>query len=88
MLGILLAHMGRHDEAKAAIRLARELDPLVAVEHALSAQVAFVAQDYEAAVQFARQSIVVDPEFWIAFQLGQAYGTRRERTGAGCSQHA
>jgi DNA-binding winged helix-turn-helix (wHTH) protein/tetratricopeptide (TPR) repeat protein len=74
MLGILLAHMGRHDEAKAAIRLARELDPLVAVEHALSAQVAFVAQDYEAAVQFARQSIVVDPEFWIGlFQLGQAY---------------
>ncbi len=74
MLGILLAHMGRHDEAKAAIRRARELDPLVAVEHALSAQVAFVAQDYAAAVQFARQSIVVDPEFWIGlFQLGQAY---------------
>ena len=74
MLGILPAHMGRHDEAKAAIRRARELDPLVAVEHALSAQVAFVAQDYAAAVQFARQSIVVDPEFWIGlFQLGQAY---------------
>jgi DNA-binding winged helix-turn-helix (wHTH) protein/Flp pilus assembly protein TadD len=74
MLGILLAHMGRHDEAKSAIRRARELDPLVAVEHALSAQVAFVAQDYAAAVQFARQSIVVDPEFWIGlFQLGQAY---------------
>jgi DNA-binding winged helix-turn-helix (wHTH) protein/Flp pilus assembly protein TadD len=74
MLGILLAHMGRHDEAKAAIRRARELDPLVAVEHALSAQVAFVAKDYAAAAQFARQSIVVDPEFWIGlFQLGQAY---------------
>jgi DNA-binding winged helix-turn-helix (wHTH) protein/tetratricopeptide (TPR) repeat protein len=74
MLGILLAHMGRHDEAKTAIRRARELDPLVAVEHALSAQVAFVAKDYAAAVQFARQSIVVDPEFWIGlFQLGQAY---------------
>ncbi|GAC1694173.1 MAG: hypothetical protein NVS9B5_37020 [Terriglobales bacterium] len=74
MLGILLAHMGRHDEAKAVIRRARELDPLVAVEHALSAQVAFVGKDYAAAVQFARQSIVVDPEFWIGlFQLGQAY---------------
>ena len=74
MLGILLAHMGRHEEAQAAIRRARELDPLVAVEHGLSAQVAFVAQDYAAAVQFARQSVVVDPEFWIGlFQLGQAY---------------
>jgi DNA-binding winged helix-turn-helix (wHTH) protein/Flp pilus assembly protein TadD len=74
MLGILLAHMGRHEEAQAAIRRARELDPLVAVEHGLSAQVAFVAQDYTAALQFAQQSVVVDPEFWIGmFQLGQAY---------------
>jgi DNA-binding winged helix-turn-helix (wHTH) protein/Flp pilus assembly protein TadD len=74
MLGILLAHMGRHDEARAAIRRSRELDPLVAVEHALSAQVAFVSRDYASAVQFARQAIVVDPEFWIGlFQLGQAY---------------
>ncbi len=74
MLGIVLAHLGRHEEAQSAIRRARELDPLVAVEHALSAQVAFVAKDYAAAVQFARQSIVVDPEFWIGlFQLGQAY---------------
>ena len=74
MLGILLAHVGRHEEARAAIQRARELDPLVAVEHALSAQVAFVAQDYAAAGQFARQAIVVDPEFWIGlFQLGQAY---------------
>ena len=33
-----------------------------------------MAQDYAAAVQFARQAIVVDPEFWIGlFQLGQAY---------------
>ncbi|MGH9676516.1 MAG: winged helix-turn-helix domain-containing tetratricopeptide repeat protein, partial [Candidatus Acidiferrum sp.] len=61
MLGILLAQMGRHEEARSSMRRARELDPLVAVEHALSAQVAFVARDYTAAVQFARQAIVVDP---------------------------
>jgi len=73
MLGIVLAQSGRHDEALPAMRRARELDPLVAVQHALSAQVAFVARDYPAAVQFARQAIVVDPEFWIGlFQLGQA----------------
>ena len=74
MLGILLAQMCRHEEARNAIRRARELDPLVAVHHALSAQVAFAARDFEAAVQFARQAIVVDPEFWIGhFQLGQAF---------------
>jgi DNA-binding winged helix-turn-helix (wHTH) protein/Flp pilus assembly protein TadD len=74
MLGILFAHMARHEEAQLATRRARELEPLVAVQHALSAQVAFVGRDYSAAVQFARQAIVVDPEFWIGlFQLGQAY---------------
>jgi DNA-binding winged helix-turn-helix (wHTH) protein/tetratricopeptide (TPR) repeat protein len=73
MLGMALSHMGRHEEASAAIRRARELDPLVAANHALSAQVAFAARRYQAAEQFARQAIVVDPEFWIGhFQLAQA----------------
>lgn len=72
MLGILYAHMGRHEEARPAIRRARELDPLVAVYQALSAQVAFMARDFAAAKQFARQSIVVDPEFWVGhMQLAQ-----------------
>jgi DNA-binding winged helix-turn-helix (wHTH) protein/Flp pilus assembly protein TadD len=74
MLGISLAHMGRHVEARPAMNRLRELDPLLAVNQALSAQVAFAGRDYAAAVQFARQAIVVDPEFWIGlFQLGQAY---------------
>jgi DNA-binding winged helix-turn-helix (wHTH) protein/tetratricopeptide (TPR) repeat protein len=72
MLGVLYAHSGRHEEARPAIRRARELDPLVAVYQALSAQVAFVARDFIAAKQFARQSIVIDPEFWIGhLQLAQ-----------------
>jgi tetratricopeptide (TPR) repeat protein len=74
MMGILCAHMGRHDEAGPAIRRARELEPLLPVHQALSAQVAFLARDFAAAVQFAKQAIVVDPEFWIGYlQLGQAY---------------
>jgi DNA-binding winged helix-turn-helix (wHTH) protein len=73
MLGILLSHMRRHDEAVRTIRRARELDPLLAVHHALSSQVAFAARDYEAAAQLARQAVVIDPEFWIGhLQLGQA----------------
>jgi DNA-binding winged helix-turn-helix (wHTH) protein/Flp pilus assembly protein TadD len=74
LLGILLSHLGHSEEASQMMRRARALDPLVAVEHALSAQVAFAARDYAAAIQFARQAIVVDPEFWIGhFQLGQAF---------------
>ncbi len=74
MLGILLGHMGRHDEATRSVRRARELDPLNSANHALSAQVAFAARDFSAAVQFARQAVMIDPEFWIGnFQLAQAY---------------
>ncbi len=72
MLGILYAHIGRHPEAQAAMRKARELDPLVAVYQALSAQVAFMGRDFTSAKQFARQSIVIDPEFWVGhLQLAQ-----------------
>jgi DNA-binding winged helix-turn-helix (wHTH) protein/Flp pilus assembly protein TadD len=74
MLGIALAHMGRYAEARPEMARLRELDPLLAANQALSAQVAFAGRDYAAAVQFARQAIVVDPEFWIGLlQLGQAY---------------
>jgi tetratricopeptide (TPR) repeat protein len=58
--------MCRHEEAQAAIRHARELDPLYVMHQSLSSQIAFAARNYPAAVQFARQAIVVDPDFWIA----------------------
>jgi len=72
MLVILCAHSGRHEEGRAAMQRARELDPLLAVYQALSAQVAFLGRDFEAAKQFARQAIVIDPEFWVGhLQLAQ-----------------
>ncbi len=64
LLGIVLSHMARHDEAVLVMRRARELDPLDFVHHALSAQVALNAHDYPAAVEFARRANVLDPEFW------------------------
>ncbi len=74
LLGIVLAHVGRYHEAAQAIGRARELDPLLAGHHALSSQIAFMARDYTAALQFAKRSIAIDPEFWIGhMQLGQAY---------------
>ena len=73
MLGLLNAHCGKYEAGKAAMRRAREMDPLLAVHQALSAQVAFFGRDFEAAKQFARQAIVIDPEFWVGFlQLAQA----------------
>lgn len=75
VLGILLAHAGgREDEAKAAMERARALDPLQAMHHALSAQVAFLGRDYGRALEFARQAAVVLTDFWIAnLQMAQAY---------------
>jgi TolB-like protein/Flp pilus assembly protein TadD len=75
LLGIVLAHAGhREEEARQAMERARANDPLQAMHHALSAQVAFLARDFTAAVQFARQAAVVLADFWIAnFQLAQAY---------------
>ena len=66
--------MGRHEEARAAMERARELDPLEPTHHALSSQVAFQARDYSMAVEHARQALILDPEFWIAYvQMAQAY---------------
>ena len=78
MLGHVLSQSGKHGEAAPLMRRARELDPLEPMTHAMSSQVAFQARDYVAAVEHARQAIVVDPEFWIGYmQEGQAY----EQTG-------
>jgi DNA-binding winged helix-turn-helix (wHTH) protein/Tfp pilus assembly protein PilF len=74
MLGIVLSHLGRHEEAIASIRRARELDPLSAMNRALSSQIAFAARDFPTALHFAREAVIIDPEFWIGYhQLAQAY---------------
>jgi tetratricopeptide (TPR) repeat protein len=53
---------------------ARAIDPLQAMHHALSAQVAFLGRDFSAALEFARHAAVVLADFWIAnFQMAQAY---------------
>jgi TolB-like protein/DNA-binding winged helix-turn-helix (wHTH) protein/Flp pilus assembly protein TadD len=74
VLGHVLSQMGRQTEAETVMRRARDLEPLNAMVHAMSSQVAFQGRDYHAAVEHARQAIIVDPEFWIGhIQSGQAY---------------
>ena len=71
-LGHLLSQTNRHNEAAPYMRRARELDPLSPLTHALSSQVAFQARDYPAAVEHARQAVVVGPDLWIGHvMMGQ-----------------
>jgi len=73
-LGHALSQSGRRSEAEAAMRRTRELEPLAAISYALSAQVAFQAREYHAAIEQARRAVLTDSEFWIGYmELAQAY---------------
>jgi DNA-binding winged helix-turn-helix (wHTH) protein/TolB-like protein/Flp pilus assembly protein TadD len=74
MLGHALSQSGQRTEAEAALRRARELEPLDPTMLALSSQVAFQARQLGPAVEHARRAILMDPDFWVGhMQLGQAY---------------
>jgi TolB-like protein/DNA-binding winged helix-turn-helix (wHTH) protein/tetratricopeptide (TPR) repeat protein len=74
LLGVLLSHSRRHDEARAEMRRARELEPGYVMNHALSAMAEVHAGNLEEAVGHARRALTIDPEFWIAhYHLAQAY---------------
>jgi tetratricopeptide (TPR) repeat protein len=65
--------MGRHNEGLPIARRAPEFDPLYAMPYAMMSQVAFQARDNSSALDFARQAIVLDDEFWIGhMERGQA----------------
>ena len=74
VLGIVLAAMGRHEEAREAMLHARELDPYYPMQPALSAYERLLARDYSSALEFAQQATAVGPTFWIGyFQLALVY---------------
>jgi TolB-like protein len=80
MLGILLGSAGRYAEAREAMSRARELDPLQAMNHALSAHVAFLGHEYIEGMTHAQRAIAIAPNFWIGhFQLALLL----EQTGDG-----
>lgn len=73
MLGVVLSHRGRYEEARAAIRRARELD-IYAMHYSLSAMIEIHGRNPAAAVAFARQATVIAPDFWIGhYHLSHAY---------------
>lgn len=73
VLGHVLSQLDQQEEARLMMRRARELDPIFPLTYALSSQVAFQARDFTEAQELARQTIAIDPQFWVGYmQLGQA----------------
>ena len=64
-LALVLVAMGRHEEARQAMRRARELDPYYPMQSAVSAYERLMARDYPPALAFAQQATTVGPSFWI-----------------------
>jgi TolB-like protein/DNA-binding winged helix-turn-helix (wHTH) protein/cytochrome c-type biogenesis protein CcmH/NrfG len=82
-LGHVLSQSGNHAESRMMARRARELDPFFAMTFVLSATMAFQASDYLAAVEFARQSVVINPESWAGYlNLAQALAAIGDHPGA------
>ena len=79
-LGHALSQVGRHEEAKAYLKRARELDPFNPLMQAISAQVAFQARDYAAASEHARQAIAIDSHFWIGHMEAAQAGVELGKT--------
>lgn len=72
LLGVSLARENGA-ESREMMRRARELEPMFALAFANSANVALIAKDYASALEYSRQTIAIDPEFWLGhFYLGRA----------------
>ena len=72
-LGMILSVAGKHVEARAMLRRARELDPLFPLIFANSSYVALRAGDPGEAIEYATQAIAINPEFWVGYlHLGNA----------------
>lgn len=70
-------------EALEMMRRARELDPTFALAFANSANVALAAGDLEGGLEFATQTIAINPEFWLGhYYLGAARNGLGDTEGA------
>lgn len=73
LLGVSLMRAGDAVEGREMMRRARELEPMFALAFANSANVALNTGDPQGALEFSRQTIAIDPEFWLGhYYLGRA----------------
>jgi len=63
---LLLSNSGRHERAVAEIKLSRELDPVSLRTNAEEGQIFFFAKDYDNALDRLKQTIDLDPNFWLS----------------------
>ncbi len=61
----LLSHTGRHAEAAAEMDVARVVDPLSPIMHALSGHLRWHARDYEGALTHLRHAEAINTNLWI-----------------------
>jgi serine/threonine-protein kinase len=74
----LLSDLGRHGEAIAEAKQARELDPLSLLTNALEGQFLYYAnQDDEALIRF-QKTLELEPNFWIAHLMLSKVYIRRQ----------
>jgi tetratricopeptide (TPR) repeat protein len=80
---LYLASMGRRKESLVEIKRAQSQDPLSPIINANAAWCFYLARDYEAAIQQARSTLDLHPEFLVAHEyLGQAYVEESRTTEA------
>jgi len=71
---LYLASMGHRKESLFEIKLAQSQDPLSPIINANVAWCFYLARDYESAIEQARSTLDLHPEFLVAHEyLGQAY---------------
>ena len=62
----MLSNLGRHDEAIAEIRMARQIEPASLIVNALEGQILFFAGDLAGSEDALRRAIDLDPNFWLS----------------------
>ena len=62
----MLSNLGRHDEAIAEIRRAREIDPVSLITNAVEGQILFFAGDLAGSEESLRRTIDLDGNFWLS----------------------
>jgi len=71
---LLLASIGRQEEAIAAVKRAQELDPLSLIINAALGRQLYWAREYDAASKQLQKTLEWDPKFSVAhYRLGQVY---------------
>ena len=73
MLGVVLTHRGQHEDARVAMRRARELE-IYGMHYSLSSMIEIHARNPQVAIEFARQATAIAPDLWVGhYHLSHAY---------------